>query len=214
VEHRYCACGCGTKLRKGSHGWPTYVQGHNNRGKPSPRKVTPTGAAPLCACGCGHPVAWSKSRRKWNKYLRYHGRKGVTHTADAIARMSTAAQARASQVAESNRRRVWSEESRRKLSEARKAKMPPTAFSAGPDNPGYKHGRGYGNRPSAKTISQLREALIAQRSNKCELCGSMPTETLHVHHIDENVYNNKPANLQLLCPVCHTRVTHPTQARS
>ena len=30
------------------------------------------GKAPLCACGCGKPVGWSKDRRRWNKRIQNH----------------------------------------------------------------------------------------------------------------------------------------------
>ena len=37
----------------------------------------------------------------------------------------------------------------------------------------------------------------------CEQCGS--ESRLGLHHLDENRQNNSPANLQTLCPACHTR---------
>lgn len=38
----------------------------------------------------------------------------------------------------------------------------------------------------------------------CETCGA--TRRLGVHHLDEDRTNNSPANLQTLCPACHTRL--------
>jgi 5-methylcytosine-specific restriction endonuclease McrA len=37
----------------------------------------------------------------------------------------------------------------------------------------------------------------------CERCGT--TERLHVHHRDEDITNNDPANLETLCVLCHNR---------
>ena len=39
--------------------------------------------------------------------------------------------------------------------------------------------------------------------NSCEMCGA--TESLNTHHVDENLANNSPENIQTLCSACHTR---------
>lgn len=39
---------------------------------------------------------------------------------------------------------------------------------------------------------------------KCELCPAK--QNLVVHHKDEDRYNNKPENLQVLCRSCHVKV--------
>jgi len=41
--------------------------------------------------------------------------------------------------------------------------------------------------------------------SKCEKCGHVCFT--HIHHKDFNHENNKPENLQSLCPGCH-RLTH------
>lgn len=59
-----CACGCGQEIPPRPHHrfrTPTYITGHGNRGRPSPKKgiVTTSGHVPsgtLCGCGCGTPI--------------------------------------------------------------------------------------------------------------------------------------------------------------
>ena len=55
----------------------------------------------------------------------------------------------------------------------------------------------------------IRDYLHEIHNNKCELCGwgeinrytnKVP---LQIHHKDGNCMNNRPENLQLLCPNCH-----------
>ena len=47
------------------------------------------------------------------------------------------------------------------------------------------------------------------RGNSCETCGSQ--ENLHGHHIDANLDNDSPKNIQTLCASCHA--THHHRAR-
>lgn len=55
----------------------------------------------------------------------------------------------------------------------------------------------------------IKKYLIELYNNKCQLCGwgelNQYTNTipLDIHHIDGNYKNNRPENLQLLCPNCH-----------
>lgn len=47
-------------------------------------------------------------------------------------------------------------------------------------------------------------------NNSCELCGWNKINTytnkvpLQIHHLDGDCKNNRPENLQLLCPNCHS----------
>jgi len=70
-----------------------------------------------------------------------------------------------------------------------------------------KHpGRASGYTVSPYIIRWIKET----RGNKCELCGwdlkhpCSGEPPLQVHHIDGNGANNRPENLQLLCPNCHS----------
>ncbi len=57
--------------------------------------------------------------------------------------------------------------------------------------------------------SSIKRYLIKQAGYKCTLCGwneiNPVTERspLEVDHIDGDCYNNRPENLQVLCPNCH-----------
>lgn len=55
--------------------------------------------------------------------------------------------------------------------------------------------------------SNMKDALIHLRGNKCECCGLEKWRNekipLEVHHIDGDHLNNVLENLQLLCPNCH-----------
>lgn len=44
------------------------------------------------------------------------------------------------------------------------------------------------------------------KKSYCELCGNTDINSLEVHHIDENHFNNVPSNLITLCESCHQRV--------
>ena len=63
-----------------------------------------------------------------------------------------------------------------------------------------------GYKPSPYVVRWLRET----RGNKCEKCGWCKrhplsgTVPLQPHHIDGNGSNNRPENLKLLCPSCHS----------
>ncbi len=56
---------------------------------------------------------------------------------------------------------------------------------------------------------RLKRVLILLRGEKCEHCGWHERNPftkripLQLHHIDGNDHNNRPENLELLCPNCH-----------
>ena len=56
----------------------------------------------------------------------------------------------------------------------------------------------------------IKNYLFEIHSNSCEKCGWNKVNPytgrvpLQIHHIDGNCMNNKPENLQLLCPNCHS----------
>ncbi|WP_157845234.1 HNH endonuclease [Frankia saprophytica] len=67
-----------------------------------------------------------------------------------------------------------------------------------------------GTGPDGKPDWHVREVLIAQRGQRCEQCGWAelnPTSgrvPLHVDHISGDRARNRPEDLRLLCPNCHS----------
>ena len=49
--------------------------------------------------------------------------------------------------------------------------------------------------------SALRYRTAKYRGTICEQCGA--TTSLHAHHIDGNLHNDSPQNIQTLCTHCH-----------
>lgn len=56
----------------------------------------------------------------------------------------------------------------------------------------------------------VRRYLMSKYNNSCQECGwskinpATQTIPLEIHHIDGDFSNNRPENLQLLCPNCHS----------
>lgn len=76
---------------------------------------------------------------------------------------------------------------------------------------GWKAGNDIDTASSAFKVSRhIRRYLFEQANNKCTLCGwgeINPTtgkSPLEIDHIDGNCMNNRPENLQLICPNCHS----------
>ncbi len=65
---------------------------------------------------------------------------------------------------------------------------------------GYKIGR---PRDKARLLSDVRERLGLLRGRACERCGYGTFEVLQVHHKNRNRKDNRPENLELVCPNCH-----------
>jgi len=54
-----------------------------------------------------------------------------------------------------------------------------------------------------ETDAALSNRAKKYRKDRCEECGT--TETLQVHHINEDRTDNHPSNLMTLCRSCHTK---------
>ena len=67
-----------------------------------------------------------------------------------------------------------------------------------------------GSRGGGVLSQTIRDFLLEQANYQCEICGwgkVNPTTNkvpLEIHHIDGNYENNRPENLQVLCPNCHS----------
>jgi hypothetical protein len=64
----------------------------------------------------------------------------------------------------------------------------------------YKIGR---PRDKAQLLSDVKKQLSALRGAKCERCGYDTYEVLQVHHKNRDNQDNRPENLELICPNCH-----------
>jgi hypothetical protein len=51
-----------------------------------------------------------------------------------------------------------------------------------------------------------RRRVTKYRGTSCESCGA--TTNLHAHHVDENLDNDSPENIQTLCGPCHNSHHH------
>lgn len=74
----------------------------------------------------------------------------------------------------------------------------------------WKNGEKSGTVSGFKPSGYIRRYLFEKYNGKCQVCGwgevneytgNVP---LQVHHVDGDSTNNRPENLQLLCPNCHS----------
>jgi hypothetical protein len=67
-----------------------------------------------------------------------------------------------------------------------------------------------GMKKGARLIASVREYLIDRADHKCELCGWCEINSitgkspLEINHVDGDATNNRPENLQVVCPNCHS----------
>lgn len=55
--------------------------------------------------------------------------------------------------------------------------------------------------------NKLRALLQQEIKSSCPFCASHEVAHFEIHHIDENPSNNDKANLLMLCPICHSKIT-------
>lgn len=71
-------------------------------------------------------------------------------------------------------------------------------------------GKEDGIRHPGKVSSYIRRWLFEKHDHQCQKCGwgEVNKHTglipLTVNHVDGNAFNNRPENLELLCPNCHS----------
>ena len=67
------------------------------------------------------------------------------------------------------------------------------------------------NSTKDPTEAAFRWRAVKLRGASCEKCGA--TSKLHTHHIDGDISNNVPENIQTLCASCHITHHHSTRRR-
>jgi len=66
-----------------------------------------------------------------------------------------------------------------------------------------------------KTVPQKTKMLLQKEvDSRCPFCNSDDVDHFQFHHIDENPKNNDTANLLMLCPTCHSKITKGDIGRS
>lgn len=74
----------------------------------------------------------------------------------------------------------------------------------------WKSGKQEGTKGKFQLSNHIRAYLFEINDNKCSLCGWGQVNPytglipLEIDHVDGNAKNNKPENLKLLCPNCHS----------
>ena len=54
---------------------------------------------------------------------------------------------------------------------------------------------------------KIRALLQQEVASACPFCDSSDVDHFEIHHIDDDPNNNDAANLMLLCPTCHSKIT-------
>lgn len=62
-------------------------------------------------------------------------------------------------------------------------------------------------RPNIPQLAKVRATLQKEIQSQCPFCENDEVGHFEIHHIDEDPSNNDTANLLLLCPICHSKIT-------
>lgn len=67
-----------------------------------------------------------------------------------------------------------------------------------------------GMKKGARIINSVRNYILEKANHQCEVCGWNKVNPvtgrspLEINHIDGDAGNNRPENLQVICPNCHS----------
>lgn len=182
---------------------------HGKACKPIKNKPKEGETAPLCKCGCGHPVSWNRAKNKWNAYLADHEFPDQPYKHyDFLYSEYVIKQRTAKSIADDfgvNQGVILRWLRLNKIpARPQKLSLHLSGGVRGRKNPAWKGG-------IAKwEYSHNWKALCKEIKDRdkwtCQGCGEKRKRWgihLHVHHKDENKFNNSPENLISLCSKCH-----------
>lgn len=172
----------------------------------SPRVLALPGG-PGCKCGCGEPVGWNRRKNRWNRYVTGHYRQAAPYKQEAWLREQYLDKRRTlAEIAAEHSVSIQTVfyymdllgVERRDLSDAHIGRQ------SGPNNPAWKGG--VADWPYSPEWKRIARSIRQRDKWTCQDCGEQRKRWgvhLHVHHIDEDKFNNDPANLISLCHLCH-----------
>lgn len=173
-----------------------------------------------CECGCGQEVKWNKSKKKYNRFIFGHSRKGkapynkgivgaFNHSDKTKKKMSDGRQGKnnhmfGKEITEEHRKNLSLSHMGYKASDETKLKMSLTRIKG--RNDGYCDAWAddeYKQDCKKDYCESCRAKEIKTITKDGKLCSN-----LLLHHIDFDKKNCHPDNLQTLCRTCHMRLHH------
>lgn len=185
-----CNCGCGNLVRPGS----TWINGHNRKKKPRrPER------SKICQCGC-EELASPGSR-----FIQGHNTRSIK------PKRPERCECGCGKAANSGRRFIKNHQNRNAASIARISATLKEGYASGRivqwNTGGVAWNKGIGLEPLHSPMfhnPDFRVFIFELNGHKCneQDCEHKST-VLHIHHIDYDRFNDNPANLIVLCNICH-----------
>ena len=182
-------------------------EAHSGGKRCKPVKNLPQGEAPPCKCGCDETVAWNQRMNRWNRYVTGHYRRPAPYKDETWLRAEYITKRRPLHEIATEcgvNKTTVSKFMRQFGIEIRDASEAHLGLMAGPLNPNWKGG--VAKWPYAPDWQSLARRIRYRDNWTCQDCKKYRSNWgiyLHVHHIDENKFNNDPENLISLCAQCH-----------
>jgi len=183
------------------------------RCKPVKNLPNPDSDIPFCKCGCNNNVSWNQRKNKWNLYVSGHYRTNALYKNKKWLEEQYCINLRTMQniSIECNVSITTIKKYLKKFDIPARTQQESIVISGavrGKNNPSWKGGISkFSYSFDWRTICKN----IKYRDNwTCQGCKETRKRwgnNLHVHHIDENKFNNSSDNLVSLCSKCH-RIIH------